>query len=145
MKKILLCATLVWGSAAWGQSGAYAPVDIVQSGLQQQQLNQNASVNAAQSALLRQQTELLKQQTEALKQQNELLKQRQQAMLLSAQAASPANPKPKIDDIEPITKQPKYTTYAEYEDAKDEWLIEEAVRRFEARRSAAATQKKEAQ
>lgn len=41
-----------------------------------------------------------------------------------------AAPKPKIDDVDPTTKQPKYKNYAEYEDAKDAWLRQETIREF---------------
>ncbi len=113
MKRILIFLMFL-STASWAQSGAYAPVDIVQSELQQQQLNQNAQAQYAQQQLLRQQTELLKQQTEALRRQNELVKQQQQAALMAAQTPSPANRKPKIDDIDPVTKQPRFASYAEY-------------------------------
>jgi hypothetical protein len=46
-----------------------------------------------------------------------------------------------IDDINPATGQPKFASYAEYEDAKDEWLIEEALRRFDALHPARKEQK----
>jgi predicted RecB family endonuclease len=144
MKRILIFFMFL-SAASWAQNGAYAPVDIVQSGLQQQQLNQNAQAQAAQAALLRQQTALLKQQTEALRQQNELAKQQQQAAILAAKTPSLAIRKPRIDDIDAATGKPRFANYAEYEDAKDEWLIGEALRRFEASRPTAATQKKDAQ
>ena len=38
--------------------------------------------------------------------------------------------KPKIDDLDPKTKLPKFKTYAEYEDAKDTWLRQETLREF---------------
>ncbi len=41
-----------------------------------------------------------------------------------------AAPKPKIDDKDEKTGQPKYKTYAEYEDAKDEWLRKETLWEF---------------
>ena len=44
--------------------------------------------------------------------------------------AGKAAAKPKIDDIDPKTKQPKYKTFAEYEDAKDAWLRKETIREF---------------
>jgi len=40
-----------------------------------------------------------------------------------------AVPKPKIDDVDPKTQQPKYKSYAEYEEAKDQWLLEEGARK----------------
>ena len=45
-------------------------------------------------------------------------------------AAGKSAAKPKIDDIDPKTKQPKYKTYADYEDAKDTWLRQETLREF---------------
>lgn len=45
-------------------------------------------------------------------------------------AAGKTAGKPKLDDIDPKTKQPKYKNYAEYEDAKDAWLRQEAIREF---------------
>lgn len=46
------------------------------------------------------------------------------------QASQPAQAdgKPKPGDIDPKTNQPKYKTWAEYEDARDEWNRKEAVR-----------------
>lgn len=41
-----------------------------------------------------------------------------------------AAPKPKLDDIDPKTNQPKYKNYAQYEDAKDAWLRQETIREF---------------
>lgn len=92
-----------------------------------QEASRKAQTDAAQTALIKQQTELLKQQTEALKQQK--------AALASSQASQrfiPAVRKPRIDDIDAATGKPRFATYADFEDAKDEWLIEEAMRRFEA-------------
>ncbi len=50
--------------------------------------------------------------------------------------------KPKIDDKDEKTGQPKFKTYAEYEDAKDEWLRKETLREFSetSARSAQETQ-----
>jgi hypothetical protein len=39
------------------------------------------------------------------------------------------NLKPKIDDVDPKTNQPKFKSFAEYEEAKDQWLVEEGERR----------------
>jgi hypothetical protein len=39
--------------------------------------------------------------------------------------------KPKIDDVDPKTGKAKYASYGEYEDAKDQWLSDEAVRKFQ--------------
>lgn len=54
-----------------------------------------------------------------------------QASQPAADAKTGATPKPKIDDVDPKTKQPKYKTFAEYEDAKDAWLEDNAVRKFQ--------------
>src|ERR1017187_5923293 len=40
-----------------------------------------------------------------------------------------ANLKPKIDDVDLKTNQPKFKSFAEYEEAKDQWLVEEGERR----------------
>ncbi len=147
MKRVLIFLMFL-SAAAWAQNGAYAPVDIVRSGqaqqqlnLQQQQTNRNAQAQRAQAELLHQQAELLRQQTEALKQQNELVKQQQQAALVAAKTASPAIRKPKMDDIDAVTGKPRFANYAEYEDTKDEWLIGEVLRRFEALHPTSASQK----
>jgi hypothetical protein len=92
---------------------------------------------------MRQQAELVKQQTEALKQENALLRQQREAATLAlAQApktfiASSALRKPRIDEIDAATGKPQFTTLAEYLDARDEWLIAETLRRFEALHPAA--------
>jgi len=39
--------------------------------------------------------------------------------------------KPKIDDVDSKTGQPKYKTYADYEDARDEWLRKDTLREFQ--------------
>ena len=56
--------------------------------------------------------------------------------------AGKAAAKPKIDDKDEKTGQSKYKTYAEYEDAKDEWLRKETLREFSetSARSAQETQ-----
>ncbi|HEY1800083.1 MAG TPA: hypothetical protein VGG46_04035 [Terriglobales bacterium] len=46
------------------------------------------------------------------------------------EAKTAANPKPKIDDVDAKTGKPKYSSYAEFDDAKDEWNRKEAVREF---------------
>ncbi len=123
---------MLLGAASWAQNGGVVPPpDIV--GATNQNINSinQANTQAAQAALLRQQTALLKQQTKALKQQNELRKQ-QQAAALASPVTPPATRKPRVDDLDPVTGQPRFATFAEYEDAKDEWLIEEALRRFQA-------------
>ena len=48
----------------------------------------------------------------------------------AAATTSTGTPKPKIDDVDASGK-PKYKSYAEYEDAKDQWLSDEAVRKFQ--------------
>lgn len=137
MKRILIVVLL--SAASWAQNGGVIPPpDIAHMGGEIANAGNRAAAQAADTALIRQQTQLLKQQTEALKQQNALLKQQQeQAAALAAQPAktfiaSAAIRKPKIDDIDAASGHPRFATYADYEDAKDEWLIEEAVRRFEA-------------
>lgn len=52
------------------------------------------------------------------------------ATLESAGTAQPT-PKPKIDEVDPKTGKFRYAKYIDYEEAKDEWLIGEALRRFE--------------
>lgn len=42
-----------------------------------------------------------------------------------------ATPKPRIDDVDPKTNQPRFKTYADYEEAKDAWISEDAVRKVE--------------
>jgi hypothetical protein len=46
-------------------------------------------------------------------------------------AAKTTAPKPKIDDVDSKTGKAKYANFAEYEDAKDSWLSDEAVRKFQ--------------
>jgi hypothetical protein len=41
-----------------------------------------------------------------------------------------AAPKPKIDDVDEKTGKPKYKSFAEYEDAKDQWLRQDTLREF---------------
>lgn len=45
--------------------------------------------------------------------------------------AKSANPRPKLDDVDPKTGKPKYSTYADYEAAKDDWNRKEAIREFQ--------------
>ncbi len=140
MKTSLIVVLLTLGSGiAYAQNGGVIPPpDIANAGAQIANAGNHAAAQAAQTQLIRQQTELLKQQTEALRQQNALLREQQQAALVAAVSAAR---KPKIDDINPATGQPKFASYAEYEDAKDEWLIEEALRRFDALHPARKEQK----
>jgi len=49
----------------------------------------------------------------------------------AAAQASTASPRPKIDDVDPKTGQPKYASYSDYEAARDEWLQNEAIRKFQ--------------
>lgn len=59
-------------------------------------------------------------------------------------AATPkSTPKPKIDDVDTKTGQPKYKSYAEFEDAKDSWLLEEGARK--AQETNAKTQREQHQ
>ena len=123
MRQILI--VIVLGVAGWAQNGGVIPApDIAKEAGEVAAAPAKAQSQAAQTALIKQQTQLLKQQTEALKQQNALMEQQKQ--FISAVR------KPRIDDIDAVTGKPRFATYAEYEDAKDEWLIEEAMRRFEA-------------
>jgi hypothetical protein len=39
--------------------------------------------------------------------------------------------RPEIDDVDPRTGEPKYANYAEYEEAKDAWTRQEAIREFQ--------------
>lgn len=55
----------------------------------------------------------------------------QPAKAAAAAKTEGAVPKPKIDDVDPKTGKPKYATYKDFEDAKDEWLGNDAVRRFQ--------------
>ena len=54
-----------------------------------------------------------------------------QASQAAADAKPGAIPKPKIDDVDPKTGKAKYKNFGEYEDAKDAWLADEAVRKFQ--------------
>lgn len=50
----------------------------------------------------------------------------------AADASKPAAAtKPKIDDVDPKTGKAKYATFAEYEDAKDAWLLDEGARKYQ--------------
>ena len=143
MKRILF-AVVILSASAWAQNGGVVPPpDIAGSGQSIAEAPARAQAQAAQTATIRQQTELLKQQTEALKLQNALMEQQQKAALLASQAPQqfiPAVRKPRIDDIDAGTGKPRFASYADYEDAKDEWLIEEAIRRFEALEAAKVKQ-----
>ena len=58
-----------------------------------------------------------------------------------------AAPKPKIDDVDEKTGKAKYANYSAYEDAKDQWLQDEAVRKFQetSAKTAQAQQQTEAE
>ena len=75
-------------------------------------------------------------------QQPEVRREPSQVSQPAAESKSKAAAKPKIDDKDEKTGQPKYKTYAEYEDAKDEWLRKETLREFSetSARSAQETQ-----
>jgi hypothetical protein len=53
----------------------------------------------------------------------------QQESQPATEAKPKTNLKPKIDDVDPKTNQPKFKSFAEYEEAKDQWLVEEGERR----------------
>jgi len=55
----------------------------------------------------------------------------QQGSQPAADAKTSATAKPKIDDVDPKTNQPKYKSYADYEEAKDAWNRQEAIREFQ--------------
>ena len=138
--KIIL-AVLVLSAAGWAQGGGVIPApDIAGDMARMNEQASNARVQAAQTALIRQQTKLMKQQAEALRQQNAAAQQAAAtpAPAIPAPVTTASNQfispirKPKIDDIDAATGKPRFATYGEFEDGKDEWLIEEAVRRFEA-------------
>lgn len=141
--RILIVALL--SVASWAQNtvvviprdgGVIPPPDIAHEAGEIAKAPARAESQAAQTGLIRQQTKLLQQQTEALKQQNALLKQQRESVL-AAQApkpliASPELRKPRIEEIDAATGKPRFATLAEYLDARDEWLIAETLRRFEA-------------
>ena len=56
-------------------------------------------------------------------------RERQQASQPAAETKPKAAAKPKIDDVDPKTNQPKFKTYAEFEEAKDQWLLDEGARK----------------
>jgi hypothetical protein len=56
-------------------------------------------------------------------------------------AQSTAEPKPKIDDVDPKTGKPKFATFADYEEAKDKWLADDTLRKFQ--ETSAETQRKQ--
>lgn len=134
MKTIILVVCVLCVGCFAQNGGTVPPPDIVGAAGDIASAPVRAQTQAAQAALIRQQTELLKQQTEALKQQNALLEEQRKAASIAARSPEFLSPvrKPRIDDIDAATGKPRFATYADYEDAKDEWIIEEAIRRFEA-------------
>lgn len=58
----------------------------------------------------------------------------------TAKAAPKPQPKPKIDDVDKDGKA-KYKTFAEYEDAKDDWLRKETLREFQESQSKTETER----
>lgn len=136
-----LFVVLLLAAPIWAQNGGVVPPpDIAGSAKDIAGAPARAQTQAAQTEQIRQQTELLKQQTEALKQQNALLEQQRKATLDLGQFLVPVR-KPRVDDIDAATGKPRFATYAEYEDAKDEWVIEEAIRRFMVIQAASASRK----
>lgn len=129
MKRLLI--VILFSVSSWAQDGGVIPFPNISDSINQTQRTANqTTITAAQTRLIRQQTALLMQQTEALKEQNELVKQGQQTALLAAKTSPPAIRKPRIDDVDLATGKPRFASFADYEDAKDEWLIEETLRRF---------------
>lgn len=55
----------------------------------------------------------------------------QQASQPATESKATATPRPKIDDVDAKTGKPKFALYADYEAAKDEWLQNEAIRKFQ--------------
>src|ERR1700688_296938 len=68
-----------------------------------------------------------KPQTEQARSETQQTSQAAAAETKTAKAA----PKPKIDDVDEKTGKPKYKNFAEYEDAKDNWLRQETIREFQ--------------
>lgn len=65
----------------------------------------------------------------------------------ATETTAKAAPKPKIDDVDPKTGKAKYKSFAEYEDAKDAWLLDEGARKFQetSAQSARAAQQTQAE
>jgi hypothetical protein len=82
---------------------------------------------------------------EAEKSQPQARSESAQPSTQTSQAATEtkAAPKPKIDDVDEKTGKPKYKSYADYEDAKDQWLRQDTLREFN--QSQAKTQQLTAQ
>lgn len=49
----------------------------------------------------------------------------------AAETKSKGAPRPKIDDVDPKTGKAKYASYAEFDEAKDKWNRDEAIREFQ--------------
>ncbi len=61
----------------------------------------------------------------------EAQRETEQTSQAATEPKSKTAPKPKIDDIDPKTGKPRYANYNEYEDAKDAWLKQDAIREFQ--------------
>lgn len=62
----------------------------------------------------------------------------------ATEKAKAAPARPKLDDVDPKTGKAKYANYAEYEAAKDQWLIDEGVRRSQEANSKTAQEQERA-
>ena len=71
----------------------------------------------------------LREERDRLRASQQPQRETQQTSQPATEAKPKANLKPKIDDVDPKTNQPKFKSFAEYEDAKDQWLVEEGERR----------------
>jgi len=54
-----------------------------------------------------------------------------QASQPAAETKSKAAPRPQIDDVDPKTGKPKFATYDDFLNARDEWNQNEAIRKFQ--------------
>jgi len=59
----------------------------------------------------------------------------------SQSATDGKTPKPKLEDVDEKTGKPKYATYADYENARDEWNRKEAIREFQEQTSTSERQR----
>lgn len=91
----------------------------------------SASSESRWQKLSRENRELKEQLARAgqAKSQPDQSRETQQTSQPATEKTPKAAARPKIDDLDPKTNQPKYKTYAEYENAKDEWLLEEGARK----------------
>jgi hypothetical protein len=71
----------------------------------------------------------LAQKEAARTQETSQATQRETQQTSQSATEAKAAPKPKIDDVDAAGK-PKYKSYAEYEDAKDQWLRQDTLREF---------------